>query len=213
MFEYDPSNLPKGEELPSVDFEPADDELHRAVPFLLLETLYFIWRHRNDIFFAIDMGYYYDPGEEAISPDAFLSVGVETRKDENGRLSYVLWEEDYVKPILVLECVSQHYRGEYDIKKDLYAQLGILYYVIYDGDRYHSEKGEAFEVHRLENGVYVKQSGEPVWLPEIGLGIGRECREFNSWTREWLYWYDQQGNRYLPTIELLQQLRGRTERT
>ncbi|NES72904.1 MAG: DUF5320 domain-containing protein [Okeania sp. SIO2D1] len=48
-------------------------------------------------------------------------------------------------------------------------------------------------------------------MPEIGLGIGREYREFNTWTREWLYWYDQQENRYPSPDEALQQEKARAE--
>ena len=43
----------------------------------------------------------------------------------------MLWEEQKV-PIMVLEVVSQTRRGEYTQKKQDYAQLGILYYVIYN---------------------------------------------------------------------------------
>jgi hypothetical protein len=35
-------------------------------------------------------------------------------------------------------------------------------------------KHEPFEVYKLVEGQYQRQRGEPVWLPEIGLGIGRE---------------------------------------
>ena len=228
MLQYDLSRLPTASELPSVDFEPVDNELQRFVPFLLQRILTLIWPGRCDYFFGMDIAYYYDSAQPSVSPDGFLSIGVEKRKrennrDSNGRISYLLWEENYVVPTLVLECVSQKYGGEYDEKKDKYAQLGILYYVIYDGGRYHSEKGEtskgdAFEVHRLENGEYVRQPGEPVWLAEIGLGIGRKRGEFDEWTREWLYWYDQQGNRYPSPDEALeserfiaQQQRARAE--
>ena len=33
-------------------------------------------------------------------------------------------------------------------------------------------------------------------MPEIGLGIGRENGICEQWQRDWLYWYDEQGNRY-----------------
>ncbi len=215
MLQYDLSHLPTAEELPSVDFEPVDNEIQRAVPFLLQQILLFIWPEREDFFFGMDIAYYYDSAQPAISPDGFLSIGVRKRKsktnnpNQDGRISYLLWQENYVVPTLVIECVSQKYRGEYDTKKDQYAQLGILYYVIYDGGRYYSEKGakskgDPFEVHRLENGVYVRQAGEPVWLPEVGLGIGRERREFNTWTREWLYWYNEEGKRYPSPDEAFQ---------
>ncbi|MFN7864852.1 MAG: Uma2 family endonuclease, partial [bacterium] len=40
-----------------------------------------------------------------------------------------------------------------------------------------------------------------VWLPEIGLALGYEKGEHIAWYREWLYWYDQSGNRYLTAEE------------
>ncbi|HEY9297517.1 MAG TPA: hypothetical protein VIQ31_14320 [Phormidium sp.] len=47
--------------------------------------------------------------------------------------------------------------------------------------------------------------GKPVWMPEIGLGIGRERGTFWGWQREWLYWYDADGRRFLSPDELTQQ--------
>jgi hypothetical protein len=38
-------------------------------------------------------------------------------------------------------------------------------------------------------------------LPEIGLALGYEQGEHIAWVREWLYWYDQSGNRYLTAEE------------
>lgn len=135
----------------------------------------------------------------------FLSLGVERFTGERGRLSYLVWRENGVIPILVLEVVSQTYRGEYKQKKIDYAEMGVLYYVIYDANRNHGRRGEPFEVHRLVDGVYVLQQGEPVWMPEIGLSIGRETGTYEGWTREWLYWYDQDGRRF-PSPDEVRQL-------
>lgn len=93
---------------------------------------------------------------------------------EEGRLSYVLWEEDNVVPLWALEVVSKTCSGEYEQKKIAYAQLGILYYVIYAPGRGKRRKREPFEVYRLVDGQYVHQIGEPVWMPKIGLGLGQE---------------------------------------
>ena len=90
-------------------------------------------------------------------------------------------------------------------------QLGILYYVIYASDRRKRKNREPFEVYRLVNGKYVRQPGDPVWMPEIALGIGRAQGTYEGWTREWLYWYDQDGNKYLTPEELAQQQRQRAE--
>lgn len=49
-------------------------------------------------------------------------------------------------------------------------------------------------------GVYVRQLSEVVWIPEINLAIGTGQGNYQGWEREWLYWYDNQGNRY-PSLE------------
>ncbi|WP_346341747.1 Uma2 family endonuclease [[Phormidium] sp. ETS-05] len=151
----------------------------------------------HGLVFGIDMGIYYDPDEPALVPDAFLSLGVERFYDEELRPSYVLWDEKVV-PSLVLEVVSKTYRKEYSKKLADYQELGILYYVIYSSRR---RRKPNLEVHKLVNGKYELQSGNPIWMPEIGLGIGCERGNYSGVTREWLYWYDAEGKRYLTPEE------------
>ena len=154
---------------------------------------------------------YYDPKQPAIVPDGFLSLGVVRLKGEKGRLSYVLWSENNIVPQLAIEFVSRTYGQEYSDKLALYAQMGVLYYVIYNPNYYQRDKHEPFEVYRLQGSDYVRLCGEPVWLPEIGLGIGREVGIFEGWRREWLYWYDQQGNRFPSPDERMQQAQQELE--
>ena len=200
-----PRRLPTAAELPHSDETPVDNQLQDDIPQLLKSVLQTIWDDRQDWFFAVDMAFYYNPDEPAIVPDAFLALGVERLKDINGRLSYVLWEENNVLPLLTLEVVSQKYNGEYEEKLVDYQNIGILYYVIYNP---RAGKGRKFfkrsplEVYKRVNGVYQLQSGNPVWMPEIGLGIGCETTEQGGWNREWVYWYNEQGDRYLTNREL-----------
>jgi len=198
MLKYNPLHcLPSAEDLPDSDDTPVDNELQDLIPGLLKAILAWVWASRMDWFFGVDMGVYYDPDQPAIVPDGFLSLGVERIFDEDLRLSYVLWEENVV-PILVLEVVSHKRRGEYSSKKKLYAELEVLYYVVYNPRR---RKKAPLEVYRLVNGEYVLLRGNPVWLPEVGLGIGSERGTYQGITREWLYWYDQQGVRFLTPEE------------
>lgn len=211
---YNPlQDLPSSAELPDSDDTPVDNELQDLIPHLLKAILAFLWQDRSDWFFGVDMGIYYTPGVHPtpIVPDAFLSLKVERLKSERGRLSYVLWEENYIVPVLTLEVVSQNYGGEYDEKQTKYAQLGVLYYVIYNPDFWVRDRHEPFEVYRLVEGNYVRQPGEPVWLPEIGLGIGRGQGSYGGWMREWLYWYDQEGNRFPSPEERAEQAEQRAE--
>jgi len=123
----------------------------------------------------------------------------------------VLWEENNIVPQLAIEFVSRTYGQEYSDKLGLYAQMGVLYYVIYNPEYWKRDKHEPFEVYHLEGSEYVRLCGEPIWLPEIGLGIGREVGTFEGWRREWLYWYDQQGNRFSSLEERAEQERQRAE--
>ena len=206
LLKYDPRMcLPSAEDLPDSDDKPVDNQLQHLIPGLLEAILALIWSDRMDWFFGVDMGIYYDPDEPAIVPDGFLSIGVPRIVDEDLRLSYLLWEEQQV-PILVLEVVSQKRRGEYSTKKRFYAEMEVLYYVVYNPLR---RKKPPLEVYRLENGEYVLQRGEPVWLPELGLAIGRERGTYQGIRREWLYWYDADQKRYLTPEERIEQ--GRHE--
>ena len=187
-----PRYFPSADELPDSDETPVDNELQELIPGLLKAILLILWSERMDWFFGIDMGIYYDPDLPPIVPDGFLSLGVERFYDEELRPSYVLWDENVI-PILALEIVSQTYRKEYSTKLEQYAALGVLYYVIYSSRR---RRKPRLEVYKLVNGKYELQTGNPVWLPEIGLGIGCERGNYSGVTREWLYWYNQEGKRY-----------------
>ena len=200
LLEYNPRQcLPSAEDLPDSDDTPVDNQLQHLIPGLLEAILALIWSERMDWFFGVDMGIYFIPDEPAIVPDGFLSIGVPRIIDSDLRLSYVLWEEKKV-PIMVLEVISQTRRGEYTQKKEDYAEMGILYYVIYNPLR---KRKPRLEVYQLEEGEYQLLAGEPVWLSEISLGIGREEGIYQGITREWLYWYDQQGQRYLTSEETI----------
>ncbi len=214
-FEY--RQLPTAEDLPDSDETPVDNELQNDIPNMLLNLLRSIWSDRQDWFWGVDMCYYYEANlkepkkSKAIVPDGFLVIGVPRLKDEGGRLSYVLWQEQ-VKPILALEVISKEYNGEYEEKFRQYQKLGILYYVVYNslsGRRGRYKSHESLEVYKLIDGKYellpsvtlLSESGKVVWMTEIGLGIGCERRIYGNWEREWLYWYDRDNMRYLTADE------------
>jgi Uma2 family endonuclease len=168
--------LPTAEELPYSDDTPVDNEFQRLIPFLLQSILAFAWQDRTDWFFGMDMGIYYHPQKSAVAPDAFLSLGVDYYKggDDKGRSSYVLWEENYVVPTLAIETVSQTYGSEYDKKRDIYAQMGVLYYAVFSIKPKSRRGHQILEIYRLVEGEYQLLSGDRVWMPEIGLALGKE---------------------------------------
>ena len=148
-----------------------------------------------------------------VVPDGFLSLGVDRRKGGKARRSYVLWEEQSVPPILTLEMVSHSPGGEYDEKRLIYAQLGVLYYVIYNPEFWRRDRHSPFEVYKLIAGTYQLQQGEPFWMPEVGLGIGRCELPSDPLRREVLSWYDSQGDRCLTEAEVAQQREIAAQRT
>ena len=211
-------HLPSTEELPCSDDTPVDNEDQNLLPNLLLTTLQRLWQDRFDWFFAVDMALYHTAGENPkvpIVPDAFLSLGVERKKNGLSRRSYAIWEEGGVTPCFALEMVSSTAREEYDEKLKLYEKIGILYYAVYNPEFYKRDKHDPFEVYRLENGSYVRQSGEPLWMPELGLGLGRYLHECWGIQQELLMWFDEAGNIHgIPEVtreELLREQR-RVER-
>lgn len=213
MVRYDPRQcLPSSAELPDSDDTPVDNELQNLIPNLLEAILAWAWANRNDWFFGVDMAIYYDPEQPPIVPDGFLSLGVERFIGEEGRLSYVLWEEEGVVPTLTLEVVSKTYGGEYERKKADYAALGVPYYAIYVPGRRGRRKRSPLEVYKLIDGVYILQPGDPVWIPPIGLALGRGRGTYLGRAREWLYWFTEQGERLPTPEELVTQAQQRSER-
>jgi len=205
-------DLPTSEELPCSDDTPVDNEDQNYIPNFLLFLLAFIWPERQDWFWGVDMAVYHTTGVSPlvpVVPDGFLSLGVERRKNNGSRTSYVVWEENDVVPILVLEVVSRNYGGEYDRKMDIYSGLGVPYYVVYNPEYWRRDRQQPFVVYRLEDGGYVPQIGEPLWMPEIGLGIGRAIASIGGIRREVLCWYDQNGTRYQTAEELVERYRKR----
>lgn len=219
--------LPTSEELPCSDDTPVDNENQNTLPNWLLAVLEGIWGDRQDWFFAVDMGIYDREAQKRrtplVIPDGFLSLGV-TRHKRNGfgRLSYVLREENEIPPILVLEMVSRTYGKEYGEKLGKYETLGVKYYVLYNPEYYNPEYyrrdgHHPFEVYAMGPDGYELQTGEPYWMPEIGLGIGRVNGRLGGIEREWLAWFDSEGKPYpLPqqrAAQAEQNLRMERQRT
>jgi Uma2 family endonuclease len=211
MLQIDPKHLPTSDELPCSDDIPVDNEDQNFVPNILLFLLEYLWKSREDWFFAVDMGVYHTTGlnpRVPVVPDGFLSLGVERRKGGGSRSSYVVWEEQEVVPILTLEVVSQTPDGEYEEKLAIYAKLGVTYYVVYNPKFWRRDGHLPLEVYKLANGEYQLQMGEPFWMPEISLGIGRCVLPTDPLEREVLSWFNENGDRHLSAEE---QERSRTE--
>jgi Uma2 family endonuclease len=204
MLQIDLNQLPTSDELPDSDDTPVDNEDQNLLPNILLFLLSSMWAERMDWYFGVDMAVYHTTGlnpRVPVVPDAFLSVGVERKKGGKSRRSYVVWEEQGIVPIFVLEMVSHKPGGEYDEKLSIYASLGVMYYAIYNPEFWQRDRHQPFEVYKLVDGGYQLQRGEPYWMAEVGLGIGRHQTVFSNLPQEQLAWFDERGDRYLSADE------------
>ena len=211
----DEAQLPGSAELPDSDDTPVDNEGQNDIPNGLRLALAQLWSDRQDWFFGVDMGIYDREGQRdrtpTIVPDGFLALGVTRRKGQFGRSSYVLAEEQNIVPILALEYLSKTYGGEYDRKLTVYAKLGVKYYLVYNPEG--RRKHQKLELYELKNGEYERSLGsEPFWLPELGLGIGRNQGVLAGVQLEWLTWFNGDGHPYPLPEEAIDRERRKAER-
>ena len=94
---------------------------------------------------------------------------------------------------------------------EIYAKLDVLYYIVYNPNFWKRDQHQPFEVYKLVDGSYALQVGEPFWMPELGLGLGRCPLPDDPLKREILSWYDATGDRYLNEAETQRQ-RAEAER-
>jgi len=110
-----------------------------------------------------------------------------------------------------LEYLSKTYGGEYDRKLTVYAKLGVKYYLVYNPEG--RRKHQKLELYELKGEAYERSlESEPFWLPELGLGIGRNQGVLAGVQLEWLTWFDGDGNPYPLPEEAIDRERQWAER-
>ncbi|WP_088889113.1 Uma2 family endonuclease [Leptolyngbya ohadii] len=203
------------------------DEFHDLQPQLLSATLRLRHYAKSDLFTGTDLNLYYDVRHPQWykRPDWFLVLGVSRLYDgKDLRSSYVLWQEG-VDPFVVVELLSPGTERE-DLgdraeviaeaqsieavgtilengeakpprKWEVYEQvLRVPYYIVFS--RYTNQ----VRFFQLVGGRYQEQAIDlqrpRVWIPELELGIGLWNGTFEGVERQWLRWYDDQGN-WIPT--------------
>jgi Uma2 family endonuclease len=120
-------------EYPSSDGKPmAETDLHRDEMVYVIEALQEHFLDVPDIYVSGNLLLYYVEGDPryCVSPDALVAKGLAHAKSQ--RDTYKVWEEGRV-PCWVMEVTSRSTRRE-DLrkKKDLYRQLGVDEYFLFD---------------------------------------------------------------------------------
>lgn len=205
-------------DLPSEDPEEPGlpDEFHDFQPQLLSATFRLADVAADRIFTAADLNLYYDITHPRWykRPDWFAVVGVPRFYPEDDlRLSYVTWQEQ-VNPYIVVELLSPGTADE-DLgltqstnlntpppKWQVYEQiLRIPYYVVFD--RYTGN----LQAFRLTEAGYVPipiLNGR-LTIPALGIGLGLWHGEFQGRVRDWLRFFDADGQWILTPMELAQE--------
>lgn len=206
------------------DDTPVDNFQSEIQQRLLVEPIYSSKALPAPVLAAANVGLFYKLHGDPIVPDMLFSLGVQRAEDfsERRNRSYFVWELGKV-PDVCVEVVSNlegdelslsqksRRRGKTLGNKDIYAQIGVSYYVVFDPLR--QLQGEAdmngalLRVWALAVGRYseltpasgLAEVGQFVWLDSVGLGLTLWQGQFEDEVdRLWLRWCDQQG-RVIPT--------------
>jgi Uma2 family endonuclease len=182
------------------DDEPVDNLFSEKQQRLLAQSLYASWTpppgkkqapgEPRPFLVAANVGVFFAKSRPPLVPDLFLSLDVQPHADWYAKehRSYFVWEFGKV-PEVVVEIVSNREGGELSRKLDGYAEIGVLYDVVYDPQRYLSE--ETLRVFVLRDGEY--QELEQPALPRVGLRLMRWDGVFEGHFDTWLRWCDAQG--------------------
>ena len=203
---------------------PVDNFQSEEQQRLLVEPLYSSKVLPSPFLAAANVGLFYKLKGEPIVPDMLLSLGVQRSDDLSQRQnrSYFNWEFGK-DPEVCIEIVSNaegdelnlsrksQQKGKTRAKKELYAQIGIPYYVVCDPLRQIQGKddmnGALLRVWtisptgytELTSGSGIAEVGQSVWLEGVGLGLTLWEGQFEEEvTRLWLRWCDREGQ-VIPT--------------
>lgn len=206
------------------DDTPVDNLQSEKQQRLLVEPLYSSKALPSPFLAAANVGLFYKLKGDPIVPDMMLSLRVQCADDfsKKQNRSYFVWEFGK-QPEVCIEIVSNaegdelalsrksQQKGKTTIKKNLYAEIRIPYYVVFDPLKQiqgqDEMNGSLLRVWLNVAGRYteltpqagISEVGQPVWLEEVGLGLTLWSGQFEEEvTRLWLRWCDREG-RVIPT--------------
>jgi hypothetical protein len=185
---------PNVDHLVTEDDTPVDNVFSEKQQRLLTEPLYSSWVRcpEGGAFVAMtNVGLFFAIREPPFVPDMLLSLDVEVPADlwEKPHRSYFVWE--YGKaPDVVVEIVSGRDGGEDSEKLAGYARVGVRYYAIFDPEGWLGK--EVLRAFKLD-GLRYRRLDEPVWLPDVELGLRIWQGPFENHDNTWLRWVDADG--------------------
>jgi Uma2 family endonuclease len=179
------------------DAKPVDSWYCERQHRLLTDVLHASWKGAHPDrprCVATDVGLFYAVNEPAIVPDVMVSLDVAPPTDwvKKKNRSYFVWLMGK-SPEMTIEVVSNAQGGELTTKMEIYARIGVIYYVVWDPMQFLSKT--PLQCFALNQGDY--SPCEP-WFPKLDLGVVAKEGEFDGLPGPWLRWCDKQGE-LLPT--------------
>lgn len=193
---------------------PVDNFQSEEQQRLLVEPLYSSKALPVPFLAAANVGLFYKLKGDPIVPDVLLSLGVQRPDDFSQRQnrSYFVWEFGKV-PEVCIEIVSNQegdelalskksrQKGKTTAKKEIYSQIGVRYYVVFDPLRQiqgqDEMNGALLRVWSISPDGYseltppggISAIGQSVWLNVAGIGLTLWEGQFEEEvTRLWLRW-------------------------
>ena len=185
------------------DEPPLETELHLRQIIILLQSLEWLWKDRNDFYSAGNLTIYYSPkqkkSEDFRGPDFFVVLGAERKT----RKSWVVWEENGQYPHVIVEILSSSTANiDKDFKKRLYQNtFRTPDYFWFDPD---SLELAGFHLVDGEYQPLEADTQERLWSQQLGLYLGIDNEQLRFFTTE---------GKLVPTPEeTAQELAAQTER-
>lgn len=201
------------------DDTPVDNFQSAQQQRLLIDALYSAKPIPLPFIAEADVGVFYQLQGDPIVPDVLLSLGVQRADDFSQRenRTYFVWQFGKV-PDVCIEIVSNQEGNEISVspkaqrqgkdrsKKDIYTQVGVPYYVVFDPlEQIQGESkmaGALLRVWTISPTGYteltpppgIRRPGESIWLEGVGLGLTLWEGPYEEETsRLWLRWCDHNG--------------------
>ncbi|WP_377473455.1 MAG: Uma2 family endonuclease [Microcoleus anatoxicus] len=177
------------------DGEPMESNNHRVSMNLLIQSLKYYWRDRQDFFVGGNMFVYYSinqvKNQDFKGPDFFVVLDVD---GTTNRDAWIAWEEDSRLPDVVIELMSPS-TAEVDLttKKDIYERkLKTQDYFVYNPKNPSSLRGWEL-INRRYQSLSPNQQGR-LYCESLGLWLGIWEGQIENSQGAWLRFFDADGN-------------------
>lgn len=199
--------------------EPVDNifsEKQQRLSIDVLQNDQINWTDK-DFMTASNVGIYYDPNiTTPVVPDMFLSFEVPQVEDwfEKKNKAYFTWVMGKA-PDLVLEIVSNKVGDEDTKKLDIYAKIGVPYYIIQDPYGYLSKEKIRLYILDSNTGKYQKHvvqgAKDLYYMPEVNLGMTLWKGLYEEKEAQWMRWVNKEGTMLMTAKEVIKKEKAEKE--